>query len=102
MKPLTWIKTRFVLLIWKLTPDCLEMSRLASLRLDQPLPRLTRLRVRLHFLICEWCGRYQRQLSFLHKAAQTLQPRTDLLASTKLSESAKRRMVQCLRDECGH
>lgn len=102
MKLLTWIKTHFVLLIWKLTPDCLEMSRLASLRLDQRLPLWLRARIRLHFLICTWCWRYRQQLALLHRAAPTIQSKMDLVTSIKLSEQAKRRMVNCLRDECGH
>lgn len=102
MKLLTWIKTQFVLLIWKLTPDCLEMSRLASSRLDQPLPLWLRARIRLHFLICTWCWRYRQQLVFLHTAAPTLASKLALEPSKRLSEDAKRRMVQCLRDECGH
>ena len=87
MKAIVWI--------WNHTPNCAEMSRLASRSLDQPLPWRTRLRMRLHFLICVWCQRYLRQLQFLHQTGKCLDDHPQTLPS--LSFEARKRIVQTLK-----
>jgi hypothetical protein len=69
MKIIQSLKKRAIVWVWEHTPNCAEMSRLASRSLEQPLPWSLRLKQRLHFLICAWCQRYARQLNFLHQAA---------------------------------
>ena len=72
MKFFTSLKTRFVVWVWNHTPTCAEMSRLTSRALEQPLTIKTRLKIRLHFVICAWCRRYFEQINFLHTAAPRL------------------------------
>ncbi len=85
--------------LWKLMPNCAEMSRLSSQLLDKPLPLQLRLRMQLHFLVCSWCRRYRNQLRFLHRAAPLLQDRNLDSPLPRLSPVARQRIVQRLRDE---
>jgi hypothetical protein len=48
------------------------MTRLISLSMDQKLPLITRIRMRLHYGICVWCERYAQQIAFLKSAARRL------------------------------
>jgi len=41
---------------------CRDLTRYANAYLEDELPALTRLRVRVHLLICRNCRRYLRQL----------------------------------------
>ena len=72
MKIIATIKERSEVWVWQHTPHCTEILRLASQSLEQPLSFRTRLKMRLHFLICVWCERYDKQLKFLHHAAAHL------------------------------
>jgi hypothetical protein len=99
MKLLQSLKLRWVVWVWNHTPDCAEMSRLASRSFEQtPSPAL-RLRMRLHHLICVWCRRYERQVELLHRAAPKMQEKIEGGSPRKLSEESKRRMVERLREE---
>jgi hypothetical protein len=82
--------------IWEHTPNCTEMSRLASQSLDGPLPLRMWLRMKLHYVICVWCKRYVKHLKFLHAAAPHFDDRADLLSNRTLSAAAKQRIVQRL------
>ena len=97
MRILEAIRLRAVVWVWKHTPDCAEMSRLASRSLDQPLSWRLRLRMRLHFLICLWCQRYFKQLKFLRQAAPSLAAQAGTLPGRGLSPEARQRLVQRLQ-----
>ena len=102
MKLLNSIKMRWVVWVWNHTPNCVEMSRLASLSFEQTPSLMLRFRMRLHHLICVWCQRYQKQLQFLHRAAPRMQEEIEAASNRKLPEESKRRMVARLREECRH
>src|SRR5258708_7536634 len=97
MKVFDSLKTRWVVWVWKHTPNCAEMSRLASRSLEQPLSMRTRLKMGLHYLICTWCKRYFTQLRFLHEAAPRFEEHAGTLSSRGLSVEARQRIVQRLR-----
>ena len=96
MKLLEALKMRWIVWVWNHTPNCAEMSRLASLSLDQPPSLTVRLKMRLHYLICVWCERYQKHLTFLHRAAPQLPDKMETASPRTLSVEAKQRMVQRL------
>ena len=98
MKLLESVKTRWVAWVWSHTPNCAEMSRLASRALDRDLPLGLRLKMRLHFLICAWCQRYSKQLRFLRRAAPRLGERTGELPSRGLSADARDRILRRIED----
>ncbi|MEW6159063.1 MAG: zf-HC2 domain-containing protein [Verrucomicrobiota bacterium] len=74
------------------------MAKLSSLSLDRALPFRTRLKMRLHLLICVWCKRYLRQLRFMHNAAWQLQEEWMLVSNRRLSPQARERLKQALRE----
>ena len=52
--------------------SCKEVTHLVSQGLDRRLSPGERLRMRLHFLICSGCTRFQRQMAFLRLAVKRL------------------------------
>jgi len=99
MKLLQSLKMRWVTWVWNHTPNCAEMSRLASLSLERPPTLSLRLRMRLHHLICAWCRRYETQLRFLHRAAPRLDDADTAPRPPRLSDDAKRRLLARLNGE---
>jgi len=91
------LKKKWVAWIWNHTPNCAEMSRLASQSLDGPLPLRIWLKMRLHYLICVWCSRYLKHLKFLHHATQHFHEEAHLRAHQTLTVAAKQRIVQRLQ-----
>ena len=97
MKILMSLKTRCVVWVWKHTPNCAAMSRLASRSLEQPPSLRKRLKMRLHYLICAWCERYFQQLTFLHEVAPHFEEHAATLPGRDLSAEARRRIMQSLQ-----
>ena len=102
MKFIESLKIRWVVWVWNHTPNCAEMSRLASVSLDQPVSVKLRLKMRLHYLICVWCERYYKHLKFLHRVAPRLPDELDLISGRNLSNEAKQRMKKRLNEIHGH
>lgn len=100
MKLFASLKTKFVVWVWNHTPTCAEMSRLTSRALEQPLTLKTRMKMRLHFVICAWCQRYFKQINFLHQAAPLLAAERDDLPGRGLSAEAKQRLTQRIKLGC--
>lgn len=98
MKFIEHLKLRWVSWVWKQTPNCAQMSQLTSRSCEQALPLKTRLRMRLHYVICVWCKRYQKQVEFLHAAAPQLDDEARLPAARGLSAEARERLLQRLRN----
>ena len=99
MKIFESIKMRTIVWVWKHSPNCADMSRLASRSLEQPLSLRIRFKMRLHYLICVWCKRYFKQLKFLHEAAPHFADHAGTLPGRGLSAEARQRMVQRLQVE---
>jgi len=97
MKIIAAIKERWVVWVWQHTPHCTEILRLASQSLEQPQSVRTRMKMRMHFLICVWCKRYDKQLKFLHQAAAHLDHQDIILPGHGLSAEARQRIVQNLK-----
>jgi len=51
----------------------------------------------MHYLICTWCSRYLKHLSFLHAAAPRLDEHLNVPAARGLSAEAKQRIVRRLQ-----
>ena len=62
-----WIENLLMRLIAKRSPKCREVVRLLSQSMEVKLPVATRIKIRLHYLICVWCYRYAEQLQTLRK-----------------------------------
>jgi len=82
----------------KMTPPCNRIVKLVSEGMDHPLPLGTRVKIRLHFLVCKWCERYKQQLVFIRSA---MHQHPDKLMgqepSAGLSAEARERLKQVLR-----
>ena len=102
MKLMESLKTLWIVWVWNHTPNCAEMSRLASQSLEQPLSLKLRFKMWLHFVICVWCERYQKHLKFLHRAAPQFGEKVDSVSSPSLSVEAKQRIKVRLQDLDNH
>jgi len=98
MKLMESLKTLWIVWMWNHTPNCAEMSRLASQSLEQPLTMKMRLKMWLHFLICVWCERYHKHLKFLHRAAPEFGENVDSVFHPSLSFEAKQRIKVRLQE----
>ena len=56
----------------RLTPPCRDVTRLASESMDRMLPWSTRLSLRLHYVICDACAQYRRQLRQVRQALRKM------------------------------
>ncbi len=101
MKLLESLKKRWAVWVWNHTPNCADLSRLASQSLDRKLPWNLRLEMRLHNLICGWCKRYRKQLQFLHQAAPRLDEQFGAFPLRGLSPDARQRILQRIQDANG-
>jgi hypothetical protein len=98
LKGRNWIERLLMSFIDKHTPKCREVVRLLSQSMEVKLPITTRIRIRIHFLICVWCQRYEKQLRGLREIASSLPQHVDGFGSETLSDSSKERLKQALRE----
>ena len=101
MKIIESLKLSWLTWVWKHTPNCAEMARLSSQRLDAPLPLGTRLKMRLHLLICAWCHRYLKQLELMHEHLHHADEHAAASAKRGLSLEARQRIVRHLHEADG-
>ncbi len=81
--------------------SCHDISRLSSQSLDTRLPRFTRFRMSVHYLICKWCRRYRDQIALLRRAISRLG--NDAPESgPALPPEARERIKKHLCDHGGH
>jgi hypothetical protein len=80
-----------------LSPNCRQAVRLQSDALDRPLSLGQRLGLRIHLLLCKWCRRYGRQITFLRAAAQKLDEHEQACLPPPLSAAARQRIKQRLQ-----
>jgi hypothetical protein len=66
--------------------------------MDSKLSLTMRIKLRLHYLICAWCQRYEKQLLELRKFASSVPEHVDELSRDTLSPTAKERMKEALRE----
>ena len=82
--------------------SCEEVTRLVSESLDRQLPLRQRLAVRMHFLFCEACTRYEKQLLFIRKLVRHFPADiedTTPSSAPALSLEARERIKRSLRVE---
>jgi hypothetical protein len=91
-------QTALVKFIGKRTPKCREVVRILSQSMDSKPPLSMRLKLRLHYLICAWCQRYEKQLHGLRKFATSVPDHVDTFSEDTLSTTAKERMKEALRE----
>jgi hypothetical protein len=92
-----WFQLRIVLGIVRLTPRCPEVLRLLSLGMEKPLPLATRIKLRIHYLMCSFCQRYAKQLNYLREVAHEFPEKVGDASEEKMPEDVKERMRDALR-----
>jgi len=80
-----------------LSLSCRDAVRLQSDALDRPLTFGERLGLRIHLLLCKWCRRYRRQISFLRTAAEQCHEHEHALPPKTLSAAARQRIKDRLQ-----
>lgn len=93
----SWIQLRLVKLIVRLTPRCPDVVRLLSLGMEQRLSLMTRIRLKIHFLMCSFCQRYAAQLKYLHEVSHEFPEKVGDVSHEKLPEEVKQRMRDALK-----
>ena len=79
-----------------LSAGCKTASRLQSEALDHKLPFRQRFGLRVHLLLCKWCRRYGKQITFLRNAARQHPDEVAEPVPQKLSAEARERIKQRL------
>src|SRR6266542_2354774 len=92
-----WFQLQIVLLICRFTPTCPEVTRILSLGMDKPLPLSTRIKLRIHYLMCSFCERYARQLKYMREVASEFPEKIGEVSDAKLPTEAKERLKAALR-----
>jgi hypothetical protein len=80
-----------------LSPSCKAAARLQSEAFDHELSLRQRLGLRIHLVLCKWCRRYGKQITFVHNAAHSHPDAMAESASQQLSAEARERIRQKLR-----
>jgi hypothetical protein len=83
--------------------NCKKVTYLVSESLDRQLPFHQRMGVRIHFMICKFCTRYQEQLLFLRKTAHLYSESSEdsetlVKLSPDVGKRIKESMVRFLED----
>ena len=77
---------------------CREASQLQSDGFERELTIGERIRLRMHLLICGACRNYATNIAFLHNIFHSIQNRKENDASIVLSESARTRIKEALKN----
>ena len=80
-----------------LSPSCKAAARLQSEAFDHKLSFHQRLGLRIHLVLCKWCRRYGKQITFVHNAAHSHPDEMTESAPQQLSAEARERIRQKLR-----
>ena len=75
---------------------CREASHLISLSMEKKLPLFQRVGLRFHLFICNACTNFCLQLRLLRKAMQVLARAWETDPALKLSEDARKRIVEAI------
>ena len=86
---------RLLQVIRALSLNCQEATRLQSDARDRSLPRLQRIGLQIHLLICIHCLRYGRHVLFLQTIAHRCEPEAG--PKDALPDDAKNRIKQTLK-----
>jgi hypothetical protein len=92
-----WLQLQIVLLICRFTPTCPEVIRILSLGMDKELPLLTRIKLRIHYLMCSFCKRYAKQLKYMRTVAREFPEKIGEISDAKLPTETKERLKEALR-----
>src|SRR5437870_8450794 len=93
----SWLQLQIVLLICRFTPTCPEVTRILSLGMDKELPLTTRIKLRIHYLMCSFCERYAKQLKYMREVSREFPDKIGEISDATLPAEAKQRLKEALR-----
>src|SRR5437764_7928569 len=93
----SWLQLQIVLFICRFTPTCPEVIRILSLGMDKELPLTTRIKLRIHYLMCSFCERYAKQLKYMREVSREFPEKIGEISDAKLATEAKERLKEALR-----
>jgi len=64
--------------------------------LDRPLSISERMKLKLHFIVCAWCGLYLKQLTTIRSVARMCNNDSQ---TTRLSAEARDRITRCVNKD---
>jgi hypothetical protein len=92
-----WFQLQIVLLICRFTPTCPEVVRILSQGMDKKLSLGTRIKLRVHFLMCSFCERYMKQLKYMRRVSREFPEKIGEASNATLPADAKERIKSALR-----
>jgi hypothetical protein len=98
IEPTNRLTTAIVKYLARVTPRCHDMTRLISQAQETVLPLATRVKMRLHYIICVWCGRYRDQLGLMKKALHECDDHPPEKPKRTMSAETKDRLKEALRN----
>ena len=81
----------------ELSPSCKAAARLQSEALDHKLAFRQQLGLRIHLVLCKWCSRYGKQITFVQKVAHSHPDEVTTAVPQELSDEARERIRKQLR-----
>ena len=94
----SWLQLQIVLLICRFTPTCPEVAKILSQGMDKKLSLMTRMKLRIHYLMCSFCERYMKQLKYIRKVSREFPEKICDVSGASLPADAKARMKAALRE----
>lgn len=84
--------------------NCRDATKLLSESLERPLPLSRRMGLKAHLMMCRFCSRFEKQLTFMQKVIrrhekQCQEEENPSPDSPCLSRDARERMKRALRDD---
>lgn len=95
------LKMRYVYWLAGKLPSCEAITIMVSESHERSLTRRERIRKWLHFTICEWCARYEKQLALIRSAARDAAGEAETSSAPArpgLSEDALERMRRVIAE----
>jgi hypothetical protein len=65
--------------------------------MDRPRPLSTRIKLRIHYLMCSFCERYEKQLKQMREAVREFPEKIGEISDAKLPADFKERMRDALK-----
>ena len=65
--------------------------------MDKELPLTTRIKLRIHYLMCSFCQRYMKQLKYIRQVSREFPEKIGEVSDAKLPTEAKERLKEALR-----
>ena len=65
--------------------------------MDKELPLTTRIKLRVHYLMCSFCERYMKQLKYIRQVSREFPDKIGEISGATLPAEAKQRLKEALR-----